>query len=407
MERTRFLWWTRPHLLLLFVIIPTYVVLVVAPLVPRYGKYYLTLEYALLGLAFLSLLCASAYVASTYRIGHTNSSRCDPPPLVMDVVAVLTVMAYMLWFWRLAVEPELLLQVLAGTTLHVRGEISTIPGLTTLSQMGIVYSTFWSLKRWVWRSTLPRRCTVYQWIILLLSILRTIAWGERLATIEVVLPMVLIYLASRRPRSPRGRWLLALLPLLCLVGVVVFFGVTELFRSWGKQHAGSEGAAAYMLDRFVYYYFSSLNNGCGLLQEFPWPQWDMQFTLKWIYTLPGLGSWITTTLHPSDAEALFLRTYADMEFTTFSGIFAVFYDWGVAGGLTIAVGLGTTMGLVYRQFQRGYGLGLWIYPLLYVHLLEILRIFYLGYSRTIPALLGFAVIYMVCKLSRSRGMQTN
>lgn len=363
---------------------------------PRYGRDYFNFEYFLLGLTYLCILGVTSFLGSLKNspTQKDKSISVKSNPLFMDFLAAVTVMAYLIWFWDIIKNPELFTRVIVGLYLNVRQEISTIPGLTTLTQLGVVYAIFFACYKWVWKKELKLRYYIYLYTLILLGIIRTIAWSERLATIEVVLPMALIYFYNYHGKNRIKRFINLTGPYLGIFFILIFFGIFEFIRSWGKQQVNADSLISFMIDRFGYYYYSSMNNGAGLLTEFPWPNFDGQFTMKWIYTFPILSDYLPSY---TDHGRKFLTYFADVEFTTYSGFFPVFYDIGIVGGLIYASIYGFIIGFCYRKFKEGIGFGLLMYPILFTSLAELLRILYMSYSRIIPIIIFMIIGYKLIK----------
>ena len=90
----------------------------------------------------------------------------------------------------------------------------------------------------------------------------------------------------------------------------------------------------------------------------------------------------------------FLARYADPEFNNPSGIFPVFFDLGLPGGLVYAAVWGALMGYTYRGFILKRGFGSLFFPAAFVSMLEVMRILYLPDSRAFTVMLGLAVGYV-------------
>ncbi len=392
-------WWIKPYLFICWFIIPVYIFLYVGNFEPRYGRNYFNFEYFLLGLSYLSVLGFATYLGSLKTNNKTlKTFSVKSNPLYMDFLSGLTIMAYLIWFWDVFTDPELLIKVIVGLSMNVRQEIATIPGLTTLTQLGVVYVILFSCYKWVWKKELKYRYTLYLYIIILLAMARTVAWSERLATIELIFPIAIIYLFNYISNNKYYRLILLTGPYLGIFIALGFFGIFELFRSWGKQQALSDSVVSFMVDRFGNYYYSAMNNGAGLLSEFTWSNFKFEFTFNWIYSIPGIGPFISNLFLPRNDSEVFLNYYADNEFTTFSAIFPVFYDFGLFGGLIYAAIFGIIVGYCYKKFQEGTGLGLLIYPILFTSLAEILRILYFGESRIIPIFIFLLIGYKVIQI---------
>lgn len=395
-KSNNYVWWLKPHLFIYWFVIPIYIFLFNGNFELRYGKNYFDFEYFLLGLSYLCVLGFAAYLGSRKVNNNEPTNFCvKSNPLYMDFLASLTIMAYIIWFWKVFTEPKLLLEVIAGLTMNVRQDVTTIPGLTTLTQLGVVYIILFACYKWIWQKKLKYRYNLYFYIIILLGVVRTVAWSERLATIELILPIALIYLIYNRSNNRLYRLIVLAGPYLGIFIAILFFGFFELFRSWGKQQAISNSLISFMTERFGHYYYTALNNGAGLLSEFSWPNFKFEYTFNWIYSIPGVGPFISQYIRPNNDLATFLENFADTEFTTASGIFPVFYDFGMFGGFIYAAIFGLVVGFCYKQFEKKTGLGLLIYPILFISLTELLRIPYLGQSRVIPILIFIIIGYKV------------
>ena len=258
-NKSNVVWWANPFYLIVFFIIPAFTYLYVGGFSPRYGKNYFNVEYFLLGLTFLCVLGFGSFVGSRRTSNRTiNKISVKSNPRFLDLLAILTVMAYIIWFWKIITTPELIAEIIIGLSINVRHEVSTIPGLTTLTQLGVVYVVLFSCYKWVWKIKIHKRYNVYFYIIILLTLLRTIAWSERLATIELLVPFLLIYLSFYRGKRMIQRVIIWCGPYLGVLFALMFFGIFEFFRSWGKQQANADSLISYMTDRFGYYYYSSM-----------------------------------------------------------------------------------------------------------------------------------------------------
>jgi oligosaccharide repeat unit polymerase len=392
-------WWFKPYSLVFFFILPAYLLLFLIGIDLEFTRDYLSLDYLLLGLLYLVTLGGAAYIgAGTGKGGPVTIPILSINRWYLDLIAGLTILAYVIWFFDVIFNPGLLLSVLLGQAANLRGEISTIPGLTTLTQLGVAYGIFYACYRWVFRQALPRRYTLYLVVIIILAVFRTLAWSERLGLIELVLPIALIYFSSLRVSGRTARVFLTLGPLAGLVGVIVIFGLAEYFRSWlNWAQYRSDNLLIFMIDRFHTYYATSVNNGAGLLTELPWPDLKAHYTFSWLYAFPGVGEALAEYVGARPVMDSFLDLFGDQEFTTFTGIFPVYYDFGILGGLVYAAVVGAVTGICYRQFNRGAGIGLLLYPFLYISLAEILRILYLGESRTFPVFIFLVIGYLLMR----------
>jgi len=88
-------------------------------------------------------------------------------------------------------------------------------------------------------------------------------------------------------------------------------------------------------------------------------------------------------------------------YTTFTGIFPVFYDFGIIGALVYAAIFGGISGLLYLHFKNRTGIGLALYPMIFIGLSETLRLLYLGTTRIFPIFIFLIIGYLVSRKTKS------
>ena len=395
-------WWLHPSKVLAFLLIPLYCLMYVwAPEDVLLGfQRFFTGSYFWLGLAYLLMVLLGSCLAVSLRYGQPSLARVKVPSFYLDMLAWLTVAAYLLWFRDIFRNPGLLFTLLRGDAVAsnaLRNFVTTIPGVTTLSQLGVVYMVFYSYRRFVLR--LPqgrRRFDCYAVLIVGLTLFRALVWAERLALIEVFLATAVVLISFRPPASRLLRLALRFAPLLGFMGLVLIFGAFEFYRSWAAWHQFSEASFwDFVLLRIARYYYTALNNGAGVLHTGEWPDWRLMHTFSWFYRFPILGEVFFRGFEVTSPVPVFLQRFGVPEFTNASGIFTVFYDLGSLGGLLYGFAFGVLLGYSYKTCLRMSGLGVVLYPALYMGLLEIFRILYLGESRAFPIvaflLLGYAL----------------
>ena len=393
-------WWLNPWKLTLYFIIPGYAFVVLAPILFGTGivilkfRIFVDWAYFVLGLSFLIALALWAFLADRLAVGHPPESRVPilVRPGYLDFLAVTTICAYLIWFRIFLTDPSALVALFSGGY-STRTMARTIPGITTATQFGVAYATLYFSSVWANGVSLHPRFRAYLIVIVALTIFRVYAWAERLALIEFALPIVVIAFSYRvTPQSILGRAMVRYLPLIGILGLILLFAVTEYFRSWIVHYQYERmNFWEFALSRIFTYYYTSLNNGVGRLVMLEWPTWQFENVLNSVHRFPLLVGPIFRLLVDLRASEDFLEHYADPEFNNFSGIFSVFYDVGIPGGLIVAGLMGAALGFWYHGFTRGSGLGTLLYPVTYVSLLEIMRIFYLGEARALPVFVALLI----------------
>jgi hypothetical protein len=401
-------WWTHPGWLVLLYVIPLYVFIYFVPALfgPSVIRLkfldYFTIDYFLLGLTFLLIFANGALLGgSTWgRLAQT------PRPMwihqrFMDFVAITAILAYLIWFHRIFIDPEAwlaLLRIGGGSISLGRQKNPTIGVITTAAQFAIAYTTLYLLVRLGNPSErIPRRFLVYFVTLLFLTGFRVIAWAERLALIEIVIPLVIVSILYRRPAFIfKWRILIVIAPFLGIVSLLLYFAGTEYLRSWTQYYHQKESSFwGFSVSRLATYYYTALNNGAGLLKHYEWPTWNLGTLLGWLYRFPILGFVIQMAKGSRGGPGTYLTRFGDVEFNNMSGIFPVFHDLGVAGALVLAFVWGAVMGYLYRTFRYQNGIGLLLFPITYISLLEVLRIFYITTSRAFPAIFVVLIAYVL------------
>ena len=403
-------WWMAPHAVSIALMVPLMTAAWLAPLkfhwdLGRMAKF-LDFHYYVIGLLGVAAFAFGAFVAS-HGLGRgrgiTIADVAASPALcrVLRVVTWglfgITVTAYAIWFMPVARDPSILLAVLSGrwAELQIRDSIGTIPGVTTLVQAQLPYVTLLVL-RWLYLpGAQPTRLEKSALgVMFMLALMRNFVWSERIAVIEVLVPLAILFL--RKPRFPR---LTAVAPLFGFIGLFAFFAVFEYFRSWSAYYKTQyDSFLVFILARLSGYYITALDNGAGLVRD-----WGGVFgplnTADWFWRFPlEIGQTYLSRVLGLDVlqQSSWLYWNATEEFNNSSGIFMPFVDYGVAGGLVFWLLFGGLTGLIYRSFVRGGFTGMLIYPSWFIGLLEMPRILYHCEARYFPAMvISLTLIFFV------------
>ena len=413
-------WWMAPYAGAIAVMLPLLTAAWLAPVefhrelgrmvkYMNFGLYTLALA-GVFSFAFGAFLAAHTRPAASARAATqaaTSPAVCRLLEAVTWVLFGITLAAYAIWFTPLFRDPSILVDVFAGrwSERDIRNTIGTIPGVTTLVQAQIPYVTLLAL-RWVYfakdRPSRPEKLALT--CILVLTVLRTVVWGERVAIIETLVPLALVFL--RKPRYPL---LTALAPVFAVVGLFLFFAVFEYFRSWSAYYKFQyDSYWIFVLSRLSGYYITALDNGAGMIQG--WNNFAALNTAEWFWRFPWeigqtfLGKALGLDL-TSDESWLYWN--ASVEFNNASGIFMPFIDYGKAGGLVFWFLFGWLTGMIYRGFTAGSFAGMLIYPSWFVGVLEMPRILYLSEPRYFPVLAICLVLIFLVQSLTSQEIRAN
>jgi hypothetical protein len=367
---------------------------------------YFTSAHALIGLALLGAFVVGVMVPSFRRpgaAGRVGVAVTDAQANILGragrVFLALTMMGYGAWIAIalargyggtqikavLSLEPHALLDARAQF-------LKPVAGVTTLTQLGPVALVCLLLDR---RAT-GRRHTVALGALIGVTLVRTVLNTERLAFLEMVVPAVVLTAAvlPRGVRETRRSWFWALLPLIAPVALIVVFGTFEYTRSWNDFYAqkGDVGFDEFVLRRLGGYYATSANNSAILLTYFaPFVVFPF-FTLRSFWNFPLLSPLFDIKdvfgTDPKESWMILLHRYGNPEFNNDGGLLAAVADYGLWGALVWWWVVGLLIGMCYRSLRSGELHALVLYPILYVGLTDMARIFYWGNGRAFVTIVG-------------------
>lgn len=403
-------WWTRPSAVNLLFILPMLVVVLWAGGSDFSGltiraRSYLSAPYVALCIALVLVSSAGAWLGESMR--PRSVLHCPDADLARTAcgLGIVVLAAYLFWFRLVVLDPALLWRVLTSLEKPDRTEIGTVTGVTSLVNLAPVFFTLAGYLLFV-RKARSRMLVVLTAVLLLLTVFRAYLWSERLALAEVAIPLALSVLSAWSPqpaqRVRKGLYVLG--PYAALPAVFLFFAVAEFFRSWSYYDARME-FWEFALGRFVSYYYTSLNNGAGMLATMDWPDGAFQHVLLWLHKFPfGIGlsfsDMVGLNEHgmespPTAAAREFLQRYGDPEFNTPSGFLSVTFDLGVPGAVLYYFLTMLASGVLYTRYRRGDLLALMLFPSVLVALFETFRYPYWGQSRAFVWFLGAMTVLAV------------
>lgn len=342
--------------------------------------------------------------------GLTAAQRRSLAVLV-EVALVLSIVAYVVWFARGVSRAGGVLQLFEiwRSDPHlIKAEImTTLPGVTTLTQLAVAAIPLAIAFKLFRRDSAIRVLVV---VVFVLAASRAVLFNERLALVELLLPIVFLLVASRKATVPRvGVYALAF-----LVAAITFFAVTELRRTYAYT---GDFSASRATTRFFGYYLTSVNNGMVVVDDYP-ARTPFYSSGEFLWRFPGvrdlrvehLPAVDTLSLRYVDAfdvdpESFWPQAFAaqglDYEFNVFTAPGYLAADFGWAGLIGVFV-LGLISGRLYRRsesslFHRG------LYAVWLVGLFEFMRILYFTNTRVFPAYLVFAAAYLIVRRRVPRG----
>jgi hypothetical protein len=403
-------WWTSPTGICLGFLLP--IMLLIAyvggtdlPGLTIRGLRFLSFGYLALGIVLLLVAASGGWLGQQMRSRLQSLDHLEDWDVAAIAVAVVALFAYVYWFKDFFFNPSLLLQALTGAYRPDRSNIELTPGITSLANVAPAFFSLYAYRLAFDGPRISRTLHVLCSVLVPMTIFRVYAWSERLALIEALVPFGLA-LGAYAFKSPR-RWVRALTlggPFVALPGLILYFGMAEYVRAWtSSTYSGKLEFWDFAIGRMASYYYTSLNNGAGLLDTLNWPTYTFEYTLFWLHRAPlSLGplfsAWVDLT-HAQPQE--FLEKFADPEFNNPSGLYAVVCDLGLPFAMAYFAFVAACGGYLFRAYSEGRLLGAVAYPIIFLSFLEVYRYPYLGQPRAFTWVVGMLIVAMVVKVCRA------
>ncbi|HEY1757177.1 MAG TPA: O-antigen polymerase [Bryobacteraceae bacterium] len=285
-------------------------------------------------------------------------------------------------------------------------------GITTCTQFGVASAVLGSLlaARTGWRKIWKSLSLLFA-----LGIARAVLNTERLAVLELIVPMVpvivTLVLGRQASRSGRVRRVIAWAPLAGISALFFVFAGFEYGRSWTTYYSGgSVSFWTFAVSRLAGYYVTALNNGAYLVTRLNAPMGVPFFTLNFLWRFPflsGLTHLLFPTFDLADTYFDLLNSGANAEFNNGGGLLAPAIDFGVYGMILYWLMIGLITGWVYRNFKRGSAWGLCLYPMLFLGTLEVPRGLYLSGGRAVPPICFLLLSAFLLRIKQRRAEGAN
>jgi hypothetical protein len=386
----------------------------------QYRDFYRTPKVLTADVATMLVAGALAFVlgALVVRLGGMRRTARAPMLTLNDaqwstlrraerVLFALTTVGYAAWVVS-AIRHGLTPGALVGAILHPSSEtveylFVTVPGITTLTQFGIAYVVVATLLLLHRRAPkIGRRLG----LVLLLTALRALLITERLALIEMALPVAVVVAAHFSTRGTRAsRTLIAVAPVALIASLALVFGIFEHSRSWTFfQVRTQQSYVEFTLTRLAGYYVTSYNNSAIAWDFQRYPGRIPYGTITGLWEAPvvsqlGLYDKLTPASgsvpageEPLEKSLQLLDLHGNPEYNNPGGLGAPFIDYGVAGGVLFLLLAGAVLGFAHGSFLAGGPTAVLTYPVLANGLFDLPRYLYWPQGRATPALLAALLV---------------
>lgn len=242
-----------------------------------------------------------------------------------------------------------------------------------------------------------------------LALVRGYFLSERLAILEIGLPLVLAWLLARRTQDrhvPERRVGAAMFPLVYLAVAAALFAVFEYNRSWAYYRTVSDVSySTFARERFLGYYTTPPNNA-ALLQRGDAALRPEPFTVQWLDQLPVLDLVVDLWSDRSPVTDI-LSGGGNPEFNTEGALFAPTIDWGPSASLVVWFLGGAAFAFIFERVRRGDAAFIPLFAVAYLGIVESGRYFYWGLGRAfVPLVAGLLVARYLSARSHVLGAST-
>lgn len=386
-------------------------VLIVSYLIPdgAYQTFYRTDKHIDFNFVIVGLLIYAGFVIGTFFALRTGSRPRERDLMIycrwfVWPLFALTMFGYVVWFGFALLRSGGVMGFLdiivtltqgadPGYADFVKTQIlGTIGGVTTLTQVGILYVTVEALlwfrggeRTWVAAGRFSA--------VAAFTMARVLVHSERLGFIEVAIPVLVVWAASLRLTTAR-KTLMQVAPFVLGVGVFVLFAVGEYFRSWSFYRGLYPGTYMdFAVQRFFGYYATAVNNG-AIFHYFQPPE-PLRYTFNPLFAFPVIGDYVRDFYYANVVDGtiryeypytFLLAKYGNPEFNNVPPIGTLPGEYSMYLAPLAAFGLGLIAASLHRSFLSGKMLGLLLYPSWFIGLIEVPRIYFWADQRYFPAL---------------------
>ncbi|WP_139205299.1 hypothetical protein [Plantibacter sp. MMLR14_011] len=278
----------------------------------------------------------------------------------------------------------------AGAIGDLKADSRPVGGVTTLTQFGPLAVVLGYVLRKIGFGG-----RYYYWLFPLAG-LRYMFYAERLALIEVLVPLIVIAALTTDHQTRGGRFI-RWAPIFGAPALWTLFAISEYSRSWifYEQTVGI-GFPAWVSLRLLGYYTTSFNNSALFLLQTNSHDVVPYFTVSGFWNSPGIEQLLHhpgfSGLNPDAWWTSILYSNSNPEFTNTGSFLVVVGEFGPVLSIFYWLLLGMAIGATFRAMTRGSIPALIATAALFISILELPRIMYWSLGRSVPVILGILIL---------------
>jgi hypothetical protein len=307
---------------------------------------------------------------------------------------LLALLSYSIWISSAAGQGVRITDLAAvinrdpGAISSLKDSSHPIGGLTTMTQLAPVVVVLGHVLRKIGAS--KGRAAA---LLVVLAAIRTIFYAERLALIEVLIPLLLVAALTVGPKSSWRR-LSRTAPLIVAPLIWAVFAISEYTRSWiFYQQTTDLPFTEWVSARLAGYYVTSFNNSAILSIGYEGAHASPYFVFPAFWNAPGApphgGIY---GLAPDDWWTSMLMTEGNEEFTNPGSFLVTYAELGIWGMMAFWLIVGLILGGLFASMTRGSLPALIGSCAMFVGILELPRFIYWTQGRATPILLALVVV---------------
>ena len=307
----------------------------------------------------------------------------------------VTLSAYCIWFgWFIAIHGLHAFfsfydsSFIAQNMYLFRNNSGRIGGLTTMTEIGVLVAP---LSMFFFQQTKKKKYLIHLLILFLAAVVRARLFSERLAFLEIFIPVVCLYFGNK-PYKKKYEFI----PIYGMIIVFGIFACAEYARSWLGYYSNvySGSFLSFVGYRIVGYYSVAVNTECTMLVHSTNMFFPFRLT-EWIFSFPFVEEFLTSLGIHNDFGKI-LEMFGNVEYNNPGGLLVGIVDFGLFG-IFISFFFGRIFGGIYKSYKQGYLVGMVLYPSVFLCLLELPRYFYFGTNRGFFVLVGMSFVFYKLK----------
>lgn len=280
------------------------------------------------------------------------------------------------------------------------GHLKTIAGVTTTTQFLCVSVVCLFTARLLGCVDTTQKKKILFGIIL--TLIRSQQNHERLALLELLLPLLIVrlmwtdYKFRVRPMLTYSGF---------AIGLYLFFSANEYFRSWQFYRLKIEiNFFIFTFHRLLDYYATSLNNGVIYINNRTEISNLPIASLDFVWNFPVLGPFLLEKLQVNESNLSWsqvLKIVAGTdEFNNLHSYLALYSDFGIVGMFLVLFLITLIFSILYYKIVGGEFSYVVSYAIATVGIIELPRFFWFGSGRAFPIIISLMILQFLLRKSR-------